>query len=61
MSDSPKYRAHICIEFTTDEPFPEAIADDLVRRIVDHVGFPHPIDSIWLDDVTEQFPKEEDS
>jgi hypothetical protein len=48
-----KYRAHICIEFTTDEPFVEAIADRLVRRIADHVGFPHLIDSIWLDDVTE--------
>ena len=47
------YRAHITIEFTTDSEFPEAIADQLVRRIADPVGFQDPIDSIWLDDVTE--------
>jgi hypothetical protein len=53
MPDPCKYRAHICIEFTTDQPFPESMADQIVRCIADHVGFPNPVDSVWLDDVTE--------
>jgi hypothetical protein len=56
-NESPvRYRAHICVEFTTDSMFVDMMADRIARCIADHVGFPYPIDAVWLDDVTEPDP-----
>ena len=47
-----KYRAHICIEFTSPNLDPELEADEMVRDIANLFGTAENV-SVWLDDITE--------
>lgn len=44
------YRAHICIEFQSDDP--EVEADQMARDIANLFSLAKDV-SVWLDDVTE--------
>ena len=50
MPTNPTYRAHICIEFTSDDP--EVEADQMARDIANLFSLAKDV-SVWLDDVTE--------
>jgi len=47
-----KYRAHICIEFTSPNLDPDLEADEMVRDIANLFSLAKDV-SVWLDDVTE--------